>query len=111
MLTYKGYIGHAMYDDEAKIFHGDVINIRNVVTFQGKHVDELEQAFRDSVDDYLEFCKELGKEPEKPFSGNFMVRVDPALHQSAVVAAKSLGLSLNAFVARAIEHESRKHIL
>ena len=57
-MKYKGYTGHVMFDDEAEIFHGEVLGIRDVVTFQGKSVKELEKAFRDSVDDYLEFCAE-----------------------------------------------------
>ena len=65
MLKYKGYVGQAVYDDEARIIHGDVIGLRSVITFQGKSVDELEQAFRDSIDDYLDWCKERGEEPEK----------------------------------------------
>ena len=57
MLTYKGYMGHAEFDDEVEIFHGEVLELHDVVTFQGKNISELEQAFRDSVEDYLEFCK------------------------------------------------------
>ena len=58
MLNYKGFFGHVMYDDEAKIFHGEVINTRTVITFQGESVREIEQAFKDSVDDYLDWCRE-----------------------------------------------------
>jgi len=108
MMKYKGYVGHVTYDNEAKIFHGDVVNFDHVVTFQGKNVDELEQAFKDSVNDYLEWCKELNIKPSKPFSGKFMVRLDPDLHKDAYIAAKSSGLSLNAWVAKAIEKESHK---
>ena len=61
MLSYKGYTGHAEFYGEAGIFHGEVLELRDVVTFQGKSVDELEQAFKDSVDDYLEFCSERRK--------------------------------------------------
>ena len=69
MLNYKGYTGHVEFDDQAGIFHGEVLDLRDVVTFQGKSVDELEQAFKDSVDDYLEFCQERNEEPDRPFSG------------------------------------------
>jgi predicted HicB family RNase H-like nuclease len=58
MLKYKEYVGKVEYDDEARIFHGDVIGIKDVITFQGKTVDELEQAFKDSVDDYVAWCQE-----------------------------------------------------
>jgi len=56
-LQYRGYTGHTEFDDEARLFHGEVIDLRDVVTFQGTGVEELEEAFRDSVDDYLEFCE------------------------------------------------------
>ena len=56
MMEYKGYIGHVEFDDEADIFHGEEINTRDVITFQGKTVGEIKQAFRDSVADYLEYC-------------------------------------------------------
>ena len=65
-MEYKGYLARAEFDDEADIFHGQVINIRDVVTFQGRSVDELCQAFEDSVQDYLAFCAERGEEPESP---------------------------------------------
>ena len=68
MMKYKGYTGHVEYDDEAKIFHGEVLGIKDVVTFQGITVDEIEQAFKDSVDDYLAFCKER----EKNLIGHFL---------------------------------------
>ncbi len=71
MLTYKGYTGHVAYDDESGIFHGEVLDTRDVITFQGTTVDGIERAFRESVDDYLEFCQERGEEPDKPFSENW----------------------------------------
>ncbi|MEZ4716132.1 MAG: type II toxin-antitoxin system HicB family antitoxin [Caldilineaceae bacterium] len=77
MMESKGYIGSVQFDDDADIFHGEVINIRDVVTFQGTSVQEIRKAFQDSVDDYLEFCAERGEEPERPFSGKFTVRVSP----------------------------------
>ena len=62
-MIYKNYVAHIEFDDEAKIFHGEVINTRDVITFQGSTVKELKKAFKDSVDDYLEFCKERNEEP------------------------------------------------
>ena len=41
MMEYKGYIGKVEIDDEAGIFYGDVINIGDVITFEGTSVDEL----------------------------------------------------------------------
>ena len=103
MMDYKGYIGNVNFDDEANIFHGEVINLRDIVTFQGETVKQLRKAFRDSVDDYLEFCKERGESPEKPYSGKFMVRVEPKLHKAVAMHAKIEHKSLNAWVHDTLE--------
>lgn len=99
----KGYEAIVEYDEDAELFHGEIIDMRDVVTFQGRSVDELKQAFSDSVDDYLAFCAERGEEPEKPYSGQFIVRVEPVLHRAVVSAAKRAGISLNKWVARTLE--------
>jgi len=98
MLQYKGYTGRVELDDEAGIFHGEVLDLRDVVTFQGRSVDELTQAFRDSIDDYLEFCAEQGKEPSKPFTGRLMLRLPPEVHRKAYVRAQREGKSLNQWI-------------
>jgi len=81
MMEHKGYVAKVDFDDEAGIFHGEVINTRDVITFQGECVNDLRIAFVDSIDDYIEFCEARGEKPEKPFSGKFVVRVAPELHQ------------------------------
>ena len=98
MMSYKGYLARVVFDDEAAVFHGEVVNLRDVVTFQGKSVAELRRTLKDSVEDYLEFCRSRGEEPEKPFSGKFLVRVSPELHQRISQAARLRGESLNAWV-------------
>ena len=98
MIEYKGYIGRLEFDDEAGVFHGEIINTRDVITFQGESVSELKQAFQDSVNDYLAFCANRGEAPDKPFSGQFMTRVSPELHRQVNVAAAISGKSLNAWV-------------
>ncbi|MBU0510282.1 MAG: type II toxin-antitoxin system HicB family antitoxin [Chloroflexi bacterium] len=103
MIEYKGYVGKVEYDDEAGIFHGEVINLRDVITFQGDSVDDIRQAFRDSVDDYLEFCVERNEEPEKPFSGKFIVRIPPELHRKIYTQAKIADKSLNSWVSGVLE--------
>ncbi|MGA2498577.1 MAG: type II toxin-antitoxin system HicB family antitoxin [Tepidisphaeraceae bacterium] len=108
MMQYKGYIGKVEYDAEAAILHGEVIGIRDVVTFQGRSVDEVNQAFRESVDDYLNFCKERGEEPNHPFSGQFVLRIGADLHRSLTMLAQAAGKSLNAFVAECLG-ETLKH--
>ena len=97
-MNYKGYAAKGEFDDEAMIFHGEVIGIRDVVTFQGKSVKEIEKAFRDSVDDYLDLCKERREAPDKPFSGRFVVRVSPEIHRKVYVSAKKSGQSINAWL-------------
>ncbi|MHB1225879.1 MAG: type II toxin-antitoxin system HicB family antitoxin [Gemmatimonadaceae bacterium] len=103
MLGHRGYAGLVEYDDEARLFHGEVVGTRAVLTFQGTTVDEIEQAFRDTVDEYLVWCAERGKEPEKPYSGRFVVRASADLHRAAAAAAARSGQSLNAWVVQAIE--------
>jgi predicted HicB family RNase H-like nuclease len=103
MMEYKGYIGKVEFDDEAEIFHGEIINTRDVITFQGKSVDELTKAFRESIDDYLAFCKQRGETPDKPFSGQFVTRIPPELHRQVNVAAVLAGKSLNAFVTEQLQ--------
>jgi predicted HicB family RNase H-like nuclease len=104
-MKYKGYQGIVTYDDEAKIFHGEVVGLKDVITFQGTAVDELEQAFKDSIDDYLEFYKKKGRDPEKPFSGNLMLRLPPKIHEEASIEAKYRGISLNSFLTEIISKE------
>jgi predicted HicB family RNase H-like nuclease len=98
MMNYKGYAAKVEFDDEAMIFHGEVIGIKDVVTFQGKSIKEIERSFHDSVDDYLDLCKGRGEEPDKPFSGRFVVRVSPEIHRKVYVSAKKSGQSINAWL-------------
>ena len=105
MMEYKGYFGTVEYDSDAKIFHGDIINTKDVITFQGTTVKEIEQAFKDSVNDYITWCKEEGVLPEKPFSGKFNIRLSPELHRQIAILAKKKRVSLNSFVEKAILNE------
>lgn len=102
MMEYKGYIASIEFDDEANLLHGQVLNIRDVITFQGQSVDKLRKEFAESVEDYLEFCAERGEEPEKPISGRFIVRVPPALHREIALAASRANQSINAWVGEAL---------
>lgn len=102
-MIYKGYAGTVTFDEEADIFHGTVVNTRDVITFQGKTVDEIRTAFKDSVDEYMKFCIERGREPEKPYSGRIALRIPSELHGRASVAARTEGKSLNAWLTAAVE--------
>ena len=103
MMEYKGYVGKVEFDDEAGIFHGEVLDTRDVITFQGRSVDELKTAFQESIDDYLAFCKQRGEEPNKPFSGQFVTRIPPELHRQVNLAASISGKSLNAWVVEQLQ--------
>lgn len=105
MMVYKGFIGNVEYDSDAKIFHGEIINTRDVITFQGESVNEIEHSFRESITDYLNWCKDEGIEPEKPYSGKFNLRLSPELHREAAITARKLHLSLNSFVEKAVKDE------
>lgn len=104
MMQYKGYSGRVEYDDDAEIFHGEVIGLRDVITFQGTTVEEIKRAFKESVDDYIDFCAQLGHAPEKPFTGKFMLRLSPDLHRKVYVAAKQSGESINSWVNEQLQH-------
>jgi len=103
MIKYKNYTGVVEYDDEGKIFIGEVIGLRAVVTFQGRTVTELEKSFKQSVDLYLEMCKRDGVEPQKPFSGRFNLRLNPELHRQIAERAALEKTSLNEFVSHILE--------
>jgi predicted HicB family RNase H-like nuclease len=98
MMHYNGYEALVEFDEDAEMFHGEVINTRDVITFQGSSAAELKTAFAESVDDYLAFCAERGEEPDKPYLGQFVVRAEPALHKALATAAKRAGVSLNKLV-------------
>jgi predicted HicB family RNase H-like nuclease len=98
MLKYKGYTGYVVFDDEARIFHGEVVGLRAVITFQGITVEEIEEAFKDSIDDYLDWCKKRGKEPEKPHSGKFNLRMPPDVYVKVAAHAAQEGLSINSYI-------------
>lgn len=95
MMKYKGYLGEVEYDYDAKIFHGEVIGLKDVITFQAKTVADLEKAFKDSINDYLEWCRERGEQPEKTYSGKLHIRMKPSLHAHLALEAAKQGISLN----------------
>ena len=99
MMEYQGYVAKVELDEDGDVFHGEVINLRDVITFEGKSVSELRKAMRESVQDYLAFCEERKEEPEKPFSGRLLVRIDPVLHREIYVRSREEDKSLNGWIA------------
>ena len=90
-------------DAEARLIHGRVVGLRDVITFEGATVEEVERVFRESIDDSLEFCRERGERPERPHSGKFRVRLGPELHRQRALRAESESVSLNELVRRLAE--------
>lgn len=103
ILEYKGYHTKANVDIENGIIHGKIEGIRDLVDFESDDIKGFENEFHLAVDDYLEFCKEVGKEPEKEYKGSFNVRIDPGLHKKLAQCAMKKGITLNAAVEKAID--------
>jgi predicted HicB family RNase H-like nuclease len=106
MMKYKEYFGSVHYSDEDLVFYGKIEFVRALVSYEGTDVKSLRQAFEEAVDDYLDSCKEQGKEPEKPFKGTFNVRIGPELHQRVAAAAAQHGVSLNGYIAEVLRRET-----
>ncbi len=105
-MQYKGYLARIVFDEESNIFHGEVINIRDIVTFQGKSVDELKKTFEESIEDYLNFCAERKEEPDKPFSGRFTIRLSPEQHRKVIIAAEKAGKDLDLWIADVLSNSA-----
>lgn len=106
-MKYKGYEAVVEYDDENRIFHGEVLGLQDVITFQGSSVDDLEKEFRISLDEYLRFCAEVGKKPEKPYSGKLPLRLSPDLHARVALKAKRENTSINKWINKTLDHATR----
>ncbi len=93
MMQYKLCLSRIEFDDEANIFQREGVNIHDVITFQGK-----------SVDDYLDFCSNRGEEPEKPYSGCFTVQLSPEQHRKVILAAENSGKDVRTWVSDLLTH-------
>ena len=102
-MEYKSFAARVEYSEEDGCFIGHIAGIRDVIGFHGESVAELRAAFDEAVDDYLATCKKLGKEPNKPYSGQFRLRLAPELHARAAMLAETRGKSLNTWVSEVIE--------
>ena len=108
-MNYKGYFAKVEFDPEDHIFVGHIIGIRDVIGFHGESVRELETAFHEAIDNYIEACKELGQKPNKPYSGNLMLRVPAEVHAAVAAAAEANGKSINQWAARVLDTASHAH--
>lgn len=105
ILRYKGYIGSIEVSLEDNCLHGELLYTNDTVTYEANSVDDLKKEFEEAVDDYLSTCHELDKEPDKPFSGSFNVRLGQELHRDAAIQAKLEGVFLNEFVKEAVKEK------
>ena len=106
-LTYKGFNARVEFDAEDRIFVGRIAGIRDVIGFHAETVTGLEKAFREAVNDYIKACSALGQSPNKPVSGNMMLRVPTDVHAKAIEAAELAGVSLNVWAADALRQAAR----
>ena len=102
VLTYKNYFSIIKYSPESEIFYGKVEAIVDLVTYEGETAKEVKAAFEEAVDSYLETCIQVGKQPDKPYTGTFNVRVDTELHRRAAILSKQRNISLNQLVGEAL---------
>jgi predicted HicB family RNase H-like nuclease len=106
-MTFRGYTARVEIDDRDNILVGHLLGVRDIVGFHADDVVGLRKAFEEAVEDYLETCAKIGKQPEKPASGKLMLRVAPEVHSAALIAAKASGQSLNQWAARALEQAAQ----
>lgn len=102
LLKYKDYEGTAELDMNRRVCRGRILFIDDVVTYEAASPEFLQQEFEAAVDDYLQTCVRVGKEPQRPFRGLFNVRVPAPLHRSAALRATRDGISLNEVVVSAL---------
>ena len=102
MMEYKGYHAKIEYSPEDETFVGRVFGVADTLVFDGQSIEELRTMFHASIDDYLELCREIGKEPDREYRGTFNVRVPAELHREAARAAESRDMALNQCVAEAL---------
>lgn len=102
-LEYKGYTGTVEFSVPDKYFHGHVLGITHLFTYEGSTFDELEEDFKGCIDDYLYDCKQEGVKPQKPFSGTLNIRIGSELHKNIALEARKKGETLNSFIKKALQ--------
>jgi predicted HicB family RNase H-like nuclease len=102
MVTYKGYSAVLEVDLDAGELFGRTVGMRDVITFQGKTIDDARRSFEESIDFYLACCQEEKRRPDRPYSGRFNVRIAPEVHRRLAILAESRGQSLNELVSAAL---------
>lgn len=108
VLQYKDFMGSVHFSAEDDCFFGRIEGIDDLVTFEGRDVEGMKSSFREAVDDYIELCRKTGKALLKSYGGTFNIRMPAELHRKAARRSLMLGISLNQFVQRAVEKETRE---
>lgn len=108
LLTYKDYYARIAYDPSADAFHGRVIGMQDVIDFYGRTPEELREAFKESVEEYLAWCTEEGTRPEKTWQGKLTVRMDEELRRRLAVVAEASGESLNSWITTVLDRETKR---
>lgn len=103
-LNYKDYYATVRFSSDEDLFHGKVIGINDLVSFEGGSVKELKKAFKEAVDDYLLTCKRLNKQPDKTYKGSFNIRIPVILHKKAAMIACQRNITLNEFMKLAVSY-------
>jgi predicted HicB family RNase H-like nuclease len=109
MMQYKGYYGSVNFDADDLIFYGKLEFINSLISYEGETAKEIDTAFKEAVNDYIESCKTRKLEPEKPFKGSLNIRIGRELHEKAALIAKEIGSSLNEFIKQALDHEVNRY--
>ena len=104
ILQYKDYIASIHFNSEDEVFYGKILGIDDLISFEGASVKELKKSFREAVEDYIETCKQMGKEPNKTYKGSLNIRIGTDLHKNAAVFAAIHNVSLNDFIRSAIDY-------
>jgi predicted HicB family RNase H-like nuclease len=110
MMKYKNFYAELDYSDEDNLFYGKIAGIKSLISFEGDSVNSLRKGFQEAVNDYLNFCEKLGRKPEKPYSGNITLRIEPEDHIIISLAAKKAGRSLNKFIAECAKTRAKQLI-
>lgn len=103
ILKYKDFLASVQFNADDEVFHGKILGINDLVNFEGASVRELKKAFAEAVEDYIETCKTVGKDPDKTYKGSFNVRIPQDLHRQAAIQSAKQNMSLNDFVRYAID--------
>ena len=111
LLEYKGYHARVVYDNETKALWGEVVGITDYIDFQSDSLKTIEKEFKKAVDEYLSFCEEVGKEPEKEYKGSFNVRIGADLHKQLALQSLKEGKSINEYVKEAVYEKVKRDML